>query len=142
MIAGLGDLAVAQHDDPIRAADGGEPMRDHQRCAAAPQPLLLSHVPAAGTCGTKPCWKSLKGGFKYNDKLLDPEGIQQILLKSGAATKAKVLVKGKGENIPMPVLPLTPPVTVQLKSDAGVCWEARYSTPTKNLPDQFRAKAD
>jgi hypothetical protein len=110
--------------------------------SAAPQPLLLSHVPAAGTCGTKPCWKSLKGGFKYNDKLLDPEGIQQILLKSGAATKAKVLVKGKGENIPMPVLPLTPPVTVQLKSDAGVCWEARYSTPTKNLPDQFRAKAD
>jgi hypothetical protein len=38
-------------------------------------------------------------------------------------------------------LPLVPAVTVQLKNEDGVCWEARYSTPIKNLPEQFRARA-
>ena len=65
-----------------------------------------------------------------------------MLLKSGEATKTKIVVKGKGDLLPMPILPLTPPVTVQLKSETGVCWEARYSTAQKNLAEQFRAKAD
>ena len=110
--------------------------------SAAPQPILLAHAPAGGTCGTKPCWKTIKGGFKYNDKLFTPDGLQQVLLRSGPATKAKILVKGKGADLPMPGLPLTAPVTVQLKSESGVCWQASYSTPQKNLPEQFRAKAD
>jgi hypothetical protein len=42
----------------------------------------------------------------------------------------------------MPTLPLTTPVTVQLKNAAGVCWEAKYSLSTKNVADQFKAKAD
>ena len=42
----------------------------------------------------------------------------------------------------MPTLPLTTTVTVQLKNEDGVCWEASYSTAIKNLPEQFRAKAD
>jgi len=129
-------------------ADFGDPLTatDYTLCvwdgSAAPQPILLAHAPAGGTCGTKPCWKTIKGGFKYNDKLLTPDGLQQVLLRSGPATKAKILVKGKGADLPMPTLPLTPTVTVQLKSESGVCWEARYTTPQKNLPEQFRAKAD
>ncbi len=110
--------------------------------SAAPQPRLLAHIPSGGTCGTKPCWKAIKDGFKYNDKLLDPDGIQQLLLKAGPATKAKIIAKGKGVNLPMPTLPLTTTVTVQLKNDAGVCWEAKYSVPTKNVADQFKAKAN
>ena len=64
------------------------------------------------------------------------------MLLSGAATKTKILVKGKGVDLPMPTLPLTPMVTVQLKSESGVCWEAHYSTTQKNIPVQYRAKAD
>jgi hypothetical protein len=45
-------------------------------------------------------------GFKYNDKLLTPDGLQQVLLKSGDATKTKFVVKGKGDLLPMPTLPL------------------------------------
>src|SRR5262249_37810335 len=111
-------------------------------CAVGPQPLLLAQIPAGGICGTKPCWKAIKGGFKYNDKLLTPDGIQQLLLKSGLAGKSKIIVKGKGDHLPMPTLPLTTTVTVQLKNEDGVCGEAKYSTPIKNLPEQFRAKAD
>lgn len=129
-------------------ADFGTPLTttDYTLCvydaSAAPQPILLAHIPAGGTCGTKPCWKAIKGGFKYNDKLLDPDGIQQLQLKSGVATKAKIIAKGKGVNLPMPALPLSPTVTVQLKSESGVCWEARYTNPQKNIPEQFRSKAD
>jgi hypothetical protein len=130
---------VGEFGDPIGTTDYTFCLYDS---SAAPQPLILAHAPAGGTCGTKPCWKTIKGGFKYQDKLFTPDGLQQVLLKSGVATKTKILVKGKGDNLPMPTLPLTPPVRVQLKSEGGVCWEATYSTPIKNLPEQFRAKAD
>jgi hypothetical protein len=44
----------------------------------------------------------------------------------------------------MAVLPPTPKVTVQLMrdDDLATCWDAEYSTPVKNLPDQFKAVAD
>jgi hypothetical protein len=45
-------------------------------------------------------------------------------------------------NLDMPPLPLTPPIRVQLKSTAGVCWEATYSAPTKNEVKQFKARSD
>jgi hypothetical protein len=130
---------LAEFGDPLTATDYTFCLYDS---SAAPQPLILAHAPAGGTCGTKPCWKAIKGGFKYQDKLFTPDGLQQVLLKSGVATKTKILVKGKGDDLPMPTLPLTAPVRVQLKSESGVCWEATYSTPIKNLAEQFRAKAD
>ncbi len=130
---------LADFGDPLTATDYTLCIYDQ---SAADQPILLAHAPAGGTCGTKPCWKAIKGGFKYNDKLFTPDGLQQVLLKSGPATKAKILIKGKGDNLPMPTLPLSPMVTVQLKNESGVCWEARYSTAQKNVPVQFKAKAD
>lgn len=106
------------------------------------QPLLRALAPAAGTCAGKPCWKTIKTGLKYKDKDLDPDGVLQIGLKAGGTGTSKVIFKGKGVNLLMPTLPLTPKVTVQLRNDAGVCWEAEYSAPIKNLSDQFKAKAD
>ena len=67
----------------------------------------------------------------------------QVLLKEGIDGKAKILVKGKGVNLPLPTLPLTQPVTVQLRSRDGGCWEAVYGAPaTKNDATQFKDKAD
>jgi len=113
--------------------------------SANPQPLIFAKAPPEGTCGTKPCWKTTKTGYKYTDKLLDPDGVLGILLKQGVDSVAKIVVKGRGANLQMPVLPPTPKVTVQLKrdDDLGICWDAEYSgTPIKNLPDQFKALAD
>lgn len=45
-------------------------------------------------------------------------------------------------NVDMPALPLVTPVRVQLKSTAGVCWEARYLTPSKSEATQFKARSD
>ncbi len=109
--------------------------------SAASQPIVRASIPAAGTCAGKPCWKETAKGFKYKDKELDPDGIQLALLKSGPSGKAKIIVKGKGANVPLPALPLTPTVTVQLKN-ADACWQAEYGTATKNDAEQFKAKAD
>jgi hypothetical protein len=113
-----------------------------------PQPLLAATAPAGGTCGTKPCWKTTKTGFKYKDNGLDPDGLQMLLLRAGPDSKAKVVVKGKGVNLgynasPVPLQP-TLPVTVQVKhsDDPALCWEATFSAPIKNLPDQFKALGD
>ena len=112
--------------------------------SANPQPLIFVKAPPGGMCGTKPCWKATKTGYKYKDKFLDPDGVLGILLKQGVDSVAKIVVKGKGPNVGMPLLPPTPKVTVQLKrdDDLGTCWDAEYTTPIKSLPDQFKAIAD
>jgi len=51
-------------------------------------------------------------------------------------------VRGKGEHLPMPALGLSTPVTVQLRTDAGACWGATFSTTQNNQPDLFRARSD
>ena len=80
----------------------------------------------------------------YTDKLLDPDGLQKITLKAGAsAGKGKISVKGKGTNLPLPALPLTTPVRVQLlHASSSTCWEASFSTSTRNDNELFKATSD
>ena len=54
------------------------------------------------------------------------------MLKAGDAGSAKVIVKGKGANLPTPTLTLTLPVTVQLLIDDGMateCWQTTFTGP-------------
>jgi cysteine-rich repeat protein len=101
-------------------------------------------IPAGGICGTVPCWKASSSGFKYLDKAHVSQGIAQLVLKQGLADgKTKITVRGKGANLPVPVLPFiqSPNVVMQLKASNGICWEARYGMPAfRNQPDQFRDK--
>ena len=46
-----------------------------------------------------------------------------------------------GEPLVLPTMPLTPPVTVQLKN-GDVCWQATYATPRVNTATQFKSKAN
>jgi len=83
-------------------------------------------------------------GFKYADQGASADGIAKVILKAGDAGKAKVLVKGRGLDLPDPVLPFDLPVTVRLmNSESGVCFEASYETPQirKNEAGQFKARA-
>jgi cysteine-rich repeat protein len=100
-------------------------------------------VAIAMPAGSK--WKPLgTTGFKFKDKGGMPDGAQKALLKSGAAGKAKVLVKGKGGNLPDDLAPALPlPVTAQVVNDANsTCFEAVYDTDSviKNDEKQFKAK--
>ncbi len=139
------------------AADFGSPTTTDgmdfcvfDRSGGTPALLYRARVLPDRICGTKPCWIANGAkGFKYVDKLGTPEGINQITLTAGAAGKAKILVKGKGLNLSnhpfgLPAPPLMLPLTVQLQSGNGNCWEANYSAAglSKNTPLEFNGKAD
>jgi CSLREA domain-containing protein len=106
--------------------------------------LRASRAPAGGTCGTAPCWKATSSGFIYKDPLLDPDGLKKLVLTPGAAAgKAKIAVKGKGANLGLS-LPLGTPVRVQLVHTGGAatCWDATFSTSTRNVGGTFGARSD
>ena len=104
---------------------------------------MTAKAPADRMCGSKPCWKAGTSGFKYKDKTGIPDGLTGLKLKAGAAGKAKIGVKGKGANLPVPMLPLTTPLRVQLKrADTGGCWDATYSSAIINTASKLKAKSD
>jgi cysteine-rich repeat protein len=133
---------VAEYGDPLTTATYVICVYDS---SADPQPLLAASAPAGGTCKNgKPCWKAATTSYKYNDGLLTPDGLQGVQLKEGLIDgKAKIQFKGKGINLLPPTLPLTLPVTVQVKNtQTGVCWESVSTTADVNDATQFKAKGD
>jgi hypothetical protein len=112
--------------------------------SANPQPLSSRAAPFGGTCSGKPCWTTKPTSAQYADKLLTPDGVKKVKLKEGLVDgKPKIQVQGAGIYIEPPTLPLTLPVTVQVKNtQTGVCWDAVYSTAGKNDTAQFKAKSD
>lgn len=129
------------------AGDLGNPTTttDYTVCVYDQNGLYLrAAVAPGGTCDGKPCWAAKpKGTFLYKDKAATADGVQQILLKSGGAGKARLQVKGKGAGLKVSApLGIVPPLTVQLRSSAGSCWGAAFGSPSKNDADDFVAKAD
>jgi len=99
-------------------------------------------APAGGTCAGKPCWSAKPTGFRYKDKDLTPSGIAQITLKAGVDGKAQIQVKGKGDNLAMPLISST--MVVQLRNaTSGQCWTATYSSPFDKFDGiTLKGKAD
>jgi hypothetical protein len=102
-----------------------EPTFDSHRLA------LEAAAPAGGTCADRPCWRPRsRGGFEYDDRNLDPDGIRKLIVVPGADGRATLMVFAKGANLQVPRLPLRddPNVIVQvLTSDPSTaCWEATY----------------
>ncbi len=89
-----------------------------------------------------PKWKTIgTKGYKYKDPTGVPVGVQKVILKSGVTGKAKVLVKGKGGNLPDPTIPFTLPVLAQVvNSDNAICYEGVFNTAKKNINGVFKAK--
>ena len=135
--------------------DFGDPVSDpldyalcvYGQAAGTTQLALQARVAGATTCAGQPCWTATARGFTYNDPGAAADGIRRIVLKSGAGGKAKILVKGGGDALDTPDLPLDqdPQVVVQLKHTGigSPCWEARFSgPPTKNDAQQFKDRGD
>ena len=82
-------------------------------------------------------------GYKYFDSAATEDGAQKIKMKGGAAGKSKVLVKGRGTNLPDPLdtAILDVPVKVQfVKEGSSLCFEASYSSPKNSTMSTFKAK--
>ena len=81
----------------------------------------------------------------YKDPEHTPHGIDQVVLKAGAASSAKAKVILKGENTPMPGLGALPlPLRVQVQGQAGSCLEATFGPAGVRRHDgtQFKGKSD
>lgn len=87
-------------------------------------------------------------GWKYKDTTGAQDGIQKVVLKSGAQGKAKALLKGKGTALPdfpastLPILDF--PVTAQLVNlETDLCLGASFeaSDVKKNTAGQLKLKA-
>lgn len=125
-------------------AEFGDPTTttDYELCvfdetAGVPALVLEASIPAGGN------WKPTSRGYKYKDRAALAAGVSGVLLKDGAGGAASIVVKGRGDNLATPALPLSPDgtVTVQLLNPS-TCWEASYGTNIVNDARQFKAKAD
>lgn len=137
--------AVGDFGDPLALTDFSLCIFDES--AGSPTLLLGATAPAGGTCGADACWSPAgTRGFKYKDREATPDGLGSLRLRSGESGTAKVGVKGKGANLPLPGLPVPEPAKLraQLQASNGECWEATYSPVgvIKNEPGQFKGRAD
>jgi endo-1,4-beta-D-glucanase Y len=106
--------------------------------------ITSAAAPAGGTCGTRPCWTAKSSGFRYTRKDGAPNGLSDLDVRAGAAGKARILVKAKGEPLALPALPIAPlPLTVQLENAVGTCWSATYEANVRrNDAAAFKAKSN
>jgi len=103
---------------------------------------VASHAAKGGLCNDRQCWKP-KGATGYRYKHFNaPTGVRQLLLKSGAPGKAKIVAKGRGESLDLSGdLDLIGTVRVQLQDSAGgTCWEASFPTPLVSDERRYKAK--
>ena len=133
---------------PTVLGDFGDPTAgdDLALCVYDATGLVTSAtIPGNGTCGTQPCWRATTSTFNYKRRDGAPEGIVAMQLKEGLVPgKARIVLKAKGEQLLVPPLgDLTSPVTVQLRTATGACFEAVYSAPfRKHDARALQDKAD
>jgi hypothetical protein len=121
----------------------------YDESGGVPAAVMAMTVPPGGNCGGDPCWAAKGSGFLYKDKGLTNDGIMTLKLKAGPDGKAKVSVKGKGANLPVPT-PVDPglfaqdtAVIVQLVNSSGTCWEGDFGAPaTSNSSKGFKDKSN
>ena len=101
-------------------------------------------IAPGGTCGSAPCWRPAKTGFKFSDKSAAQDGVSGVQVFAGDLGKAKLQVSGKGAAVPATNLPYTPTVIVELhRTDAPICWSSEFAShvlKTSNL--SFKAVSD
>lgn len=104
-----------------------------------PEALLEIQIPFGSG------WEALSDkGYRYHDRLGSAEGVEKALLRASERSRAKLLVKGKGSNLPDPVLgSVNAPIIVQgVNEETESCWESRFESAgvRHNDPDRLLAK--
>jgi cysteine-rich repeat protein len=116
---------------------------------STPTPTLLFRavVPAGGTCGTKPCWRSIgSGGYRYKSRT-GAEGIVGLSLRPGPDGKSRVEVKGAGAGLSgrpfgLPAPPLGLPLRMQVQVEGRGCFEVAHGAAgvIENEPGSFKGR--
>ncbi len=97
---------------------------------------LAALAPAGGVCNPRthrPCWRAVRRGFSYRNPDRAAGAVQVLDLREGSRENAaRVAIRGRGPLLAMPNLAtLALPLTVQMQSSDGACWEAVYSPPAR-----------
>lgn len=89
-------------------------------------------------CNTRSCWTAKPNGFNYRSPGILPSGITSLSIQTGTDGLARIVLKAKGPNVPLPELPLSQAsgnVVAQLiNNSTNACWQTTYSAPTKSDP--------
>jgi hypothetical protein len=96
--------------------------------------VMSAKAPITGDCSGNACWVSKSSGEKhlYKDKELARGGTFKVILRGGEAGKASAKMLGRGPNLAIAALPISPmPVTIQFIDGDGGCWGATYSVLKK-----------
>jgi hypothetical protein len=107
-------------------------------------------IPAAGTCGTNPCWRAQSTtGWTFRDPAAKNDGIKTVMLKGGAAGSPRIKIIGAGANLLQPspfngskLFDEDTAVIVQLlRSDDGTCWSSTFNVSGTKRNDAAEFKA-
>jgi hypothetical protein len=104
-------------------------------------PLTALTVPA----GAAHWSQSGTSKYKYSDSAALSTGVKTVIVSWSDEDKTKIIVKGKGGNLPDPTLGGLPaPMVVQLQqSDSSICFESTFNAGdvSTNTPAQYKAVA-
>jgi hypothetical protein len=116
---------------------------------------LCVYVEVAGVCtlvvhpdglpGTG--WRKRKNGFEFlaPPGQVNPNGVRRIRLRTGAAGRSQVLLRGKGDLLGLEALPMPADaaVLVQLHNGADRCWSAEFGAgPIEQTERRFNDLSD
>jgi hypothetical protein len=90
-----------------------------------------------------PSWSATASGVLYKDAAALAPGLHKLKVKTTTQPKGLILARGKGSYLRIPSMPLTLPVTAQLKNDdTGKCWESVLDSTdvVKNDAGKFVAR--
>ncbi len=89
-------------------------------------PQVISHAHVAAGAGWTAVPRAVPSSYEFTDRWGSQDGITSIKLKPGVIGKPSIDVKGKGFALDTPLLPLVPPIRIQLQVVGGVCFEATF----------------
>lgn len=104
---------------------------------------------AGDSCDGGACWKSIGAappagkGYIFKDSTAASDGVRIVSLKSGGAGKSKILIKGKGANLPSVTAAMQSATSALLQfhgSDASGCVNLPLATISKQTATFFKAK--
>jgi hypothetical protein len=129
---------------PVAVEDFGSPtdVTDLTLCVYDDNGLRLSaQAPAGGTCGARDCWSENRRGLRYSDRERTPDGLDKLMLRPGAAGRARIEARGRGERLAVDDAEMAGAVTVRLTRSGGpACWQAEFPEADRNGPSLYRAK--
>lgn len=134
--------SVADLGDPRATTDYSLCLYDSS--GSTPALVWQRSLAPGGLCSAKKsCWARTARGFRFRSPDGRQAGVTSLRLNSGTAGTASITLRAATANLALPSLPLqqNPEVVFQLANESS-CWEARYSTNTRNLATEFRARSD